>query len=148
MSFQADLKFGQQAEADFHKSYPNLIRLDGRSGDFQLPSGAKIETKFDRYCPIKYKNFIIERYRSKERPGGLWQAEEHGCSLFCYVFVKTGDIYLFNTVELIDNVVKIVEERKLELHSIANTGYTTRFYKILRDDVAHVMLDLKILEET
>lgn len=137
--FKKDLAFGKQAESVFLKRFPQLIQTDGMKGDFITPCGTTLEVKNDRYCPIKWQNYIMERYRSKERPGGPWQALEHGADYFAYNFTKTGLLALFDTKELIKELEIVIERDRLELQGIENGTYTTRFYRVPRSTLDHLL---------
>lgn len=140
MSFQADLKYGQEAERIFHSEYPDLLeRLDGKEGDFLITAtNKKIEFKVDKYCPIKYQNFIMERFRSGNKNGGPWQARDHGCTYYAYRFAKTGDTYLFNVEDLIERL-EAVEYQEFK---VGNGSYDTTYYKVPRNTLADLYLDV------
>jgi hypothetical protein len=144
-NFQKDLAFGKDAEAKFALRFPELKATSGMKGDFIMPCGSVLETKEDRYCPNKWPNYIMERYRSKEREGGPWQSKEHGAKYFAYNFNKTGMLVLFETEELVIELEKIVIEHKLELQGIGNGTYITRFYRVPRVLLHHINQPLSLL---
>ena len=110
-----------------------------------MPCGNVLECKFDRYCPEKWQNFIIERYRSKERAGGPWQSLEHGAKYFAYNFTKNNQLHLFETLHLVAECEKLISTLGLELQGISNGSYTTRFYRIPRYLFAHLELPHNLL---
>lgn len=139
-NFQKDLKKGKEGEAAFLALYPDALEAtDGREGDFIVKAtGALGEIKSDNYCPVKYPNFIMERYRSGTKPGGPWQAAEHGCTYYVYQFVKTGATYMFNVADL----VKRLESMELTEHKVGNGSYETTYYKVLRTALEDLYLDV------
>jgi hypothetical protein len=105
--FQEQLKVGDRGEELFMQHYPKgIIIHPGRDGDFiEKSSGKKIELKTDTYNMDKTPNFFIERYSciQKESPGSVWQAQSHGCDIFCYMFVRHNIWFQFN------NIPKLIE---------------------------------------
>jgi hypothetical protein len=143
-NFQADLARGRIGELGFlHATKGTVEPTDGRTGDFVLTgTKIKLEVKSDYYDPSKTSNFFIEKYRSGNKPGGVWQAQEHGCKYFLYCFVKTGTIYAFNTKKLCERLDLLHDSKNLTLTSVNNPGYTTRGLKVHRDLVTDLMLNL------
>lgn len=139
-NFVTDLQRGKEGEAEFQAAYGEWVTpTDGREGDFIIKAnGYKLELKQDSYCPIKYKNFIMERYRSGTKNGGPWQAQDHGCMYFAYRFKKTGDTYLFNT----DKLVERLESLEHTPHIIGNDSYETTYYKVPRVLLEDLYLDI------
>jgi len=139
-NFQTDLQRGKDGEAEFQAAYGEwVIPTDGREGDFIIKAtGEKLELKFDSWCPIKYKNFIMERFRSGLKNGGPWQALDHGCKYFAYRFKKTGDTYLFDTAALVAKL----DSMDHTPHTIGNTTYETTYYKVPRAALESLYLDI------
>lgn len=139
-NFQTDLQRGKDGEAEFQAAYGEwVIPTDGREGDFIIKAtGEKLELKFDSWCPIKYKNFIMERFRSGLKNGGPWQALDHGCKYFAYRFKKTGDTYLFDTAALVAKL----ESMEHESYTIGNDTYETTYYKVPRAALESLYLDI------
>ena len=144
-NFQKDLAFGKDAEAKFAIRFPELKHTDGYKGDFIMPCGSILELKCDKYCHDKWPNLIIERFRSAERNGGPYQSLDHGAKFFAYNFTKGGQLYLFDTQELVNACDRIAAEHCLQLQGIGNKTYTTRFYRIPRIYLTNIMLPLTLL---
>jgi len=141
--FKTDLKKGKAAEATFALRFTELKQTDGMKGDFLMPCGSILELKNDTYCPDKWPNYIMERYRSKERDGGPWQSLEHGAKYFAYNFTKTGLLALFKTEELVIELEKLAPSYTLQ--GISNGSYETRFYRIPREKLAHILQPLSLI---
>lgn len=101
-NFKASLEKGKQGEIKLMKLWPELQRTDGRSGDYILPSGTKVEIKSDFYDHDATKNFFIETWSDvdKKKPGGPTQALLHGCKYFVYYFITHDIAYIFDTEDL------------------------------------------------
>lgn len=139
-NFQNDLKRGKAAEDKFHELFPSLTRLDGYKGDFRTASGLTVELKADSYSPHKWPNVIIERYGSASKDGGPWQSRSHGADIFAYWFINH-DMLLLYPVDLLCNTVeKLVAEHNIPLEDKCNGRYTTRFYRIKRSLLEHLLL--------
>jgi len=131
MSFYSDLKFGQDAEQRLQAAYPCLTFSIDRSYDFLITgTNIRVEKKSDSYHPAKYSNFIIERFSKEEKPGGPWQSKLHKCRYYIYMFAQTNDIYVFDVVQLIARVKKLIKKHNLKLYDRWNPTYITRYYKI------------------
>ena len=139
-NFQTDLQRGKDGEAEFQAAFGEWLRpTDGREGDFIIKAtGEKLEVKTDSYCPVKYKNFIMERFRSGSKNGGPWQALDHGCKYFAYRFKKTGDTYLFDTSALVAKL----ESMEHTPFTIGNDTYETTYYKVPRNALESLYLDI------
>lgn len=142
-SFYDDLKFGIDAEARFFEKYgTHLERLDGKTGDFKIKgTNFKIENKTDRYSHDEFPNFIMEKYRSAKRPGGPFQALEHGCRYFCYWFAADDKLYTFDVYQLCRRITMLVKRKGYQLETIENSTYTTSFYRIPRSEFTDIALD-------
>lgn len=141
MNFLQDLKRGQQGEAAFYQNYQTYItRTGGRSGDFIInETGESIELKSDSYDPLQYENFIIERYSSPGKPGGPWQALAHGCKYFAYQFIQTGEVFLFETADLVTKL----EQNSYKEFFCNNGAYQTTYYKVPRADYECIRLNTR-----
>lgn len=146
-NFKRDLERGKKAEELFALRFPQLIKTDGFKGDFIMPCGSILEIKNDSYCPDKWPNFIMERYRSGVKPGGCWQSLEHGAKYFAYNFTKNNLLFIFDTAKLVIELESIILEHKLKLSDISNGSYNTRFFRVPRGLLKHLELPHSILGE-
>lgn len=133
--FQKQLAVGDRGEELFLEHYPKKITIHpGRDGDFiETNSGKKIELKTDTYNIDKTPNFFIERFSciDKQSPGSVWQALDHGCSIFCYMFVRHNIWFQFNDLpKLIERLESLTE--KMGMIYIKNRGWVTGGYKLPR----------------
>jgi hypothetical protein len=144
-NFKADLARGRIGELAFlHATSGSITPTDGREGDFIIAgTKTKLELKSDYYDMDKTENFFFEVYRSGTRPGGAFQALEHGCKYFLYCFVPNGIIFAFDTKALAARLELLHDSRNLTLTSVGNKGYTTRGLKVHRDLVTDLMLELR-----
>lgn len=147
MGFYDDLKFGQDAEKLLTMQYKFLEQTDGRKGDLRIKGTyVTIEKKADSYDPVKYPNIIIERYSMEEKPGGPWQADKNGCRYFLYQFVSTGLIFVFDVVQLLARMKKLIKSEQLKLHEKHNKNYVTKYYKVPIDLLKDLNLGMERLE--
>ncbi len=139
--FHKDLARGKAGELAVQKLWPELVPTDGRSGDFVLPDGSKVEAKSDQYDHDKTVNFFFEHYSdiNKGKLGGPFQALQHGCSYFVYYFGSHNIAYVFDLVDLlkqIEEYIKFYNPRPIEVHNVRWTtlGYAMnrKFFKPLR----------------
>lgn len=148
MSFYDDLKFGQDAEKLLTMQYKFLEQTDGRKGDLRIKGTyVTIEKKADSYDPVKYPNIIIERYSMEEKPGGPWQADKNGCRYFLYQFVSAGLIFVFDVVQLLARMKKLIKSEQLKLHEKHNKNYVTKYYKVPIDLLNDLNLGMERLEQ-
>lgn len=128
-NFVRSLKKGLDAEAKLLELWPELVRLDGRKGDFTL-EGIKMEVKSDFYGLSRTKNLFIERWSNfdRKKPGSVWQALEHGCDLFFYWFPADQVGFLFSTRELLALVE--ATEHKYDPVFVQNKSWRTVGYKV------------------
>ena len=145
-NFKADLKRGKDAELLFLEKFPKLEKLSGYTGDFKLQNGQVLELKTDFYSPLKWPNVIMERFSYAEKPGGPWQAKDHGCSIFAYWFVNFDVLLLYPVDDLCSTLEKLIPEHKIKLEDKANKAHTTRFYRVDRKLLAHLLLSEEILK--
>lgn len=131
MSFYSDLRFGQDAERLLTMKYTFLEQTDGRKGDLRIKgTNIIIEKKADSYDPDKYNNFIMERWSKEGVAGGPFQSLKNKCRYFLYQFVQKNRIYVFDTVQLVARIKKLVKKHELPLYDKSNIKYTTQYYKI------------------
>jgi hypothetical protein len=144
-NFQTDLARGRIGELAFlHATKGSVTPTDGREGDFLVKgTKTKLELKSDYYDMDKTDNFFFEVYRSGTRPGGSYQAREHGCKYFLYCFVPNGIVYCFDTKALCERLDLLHDSRNLTLTSVGNGSYTTRGLKIHRDLVTDLFIELE-----
>ncbi len=131
-SFAKSLAIGKAGEALLLELWPELVPTDGRRGDFLLPSGDKMEVKSDNYDHTEFGNFFMERWSDfdRKKPGGPWQALEHGAPRFFYWFPKARIGYIFHTSELVELLEHL--EHTFEPKLIQNTSWLTVGYKVPR----------------
>lgn len=145
MTFNTSLKFGQIGESIFHQAYVGIIdKHPGDDGDFfDVMTGEKLELKSD-YYPMTTGNFFFERYSDfdKKSPGGPWQALEHGCTTFCYLYLKDLTVFRFNTAELVATLEPLLEG--LKPSAIKNKSYTTVGYRVPRELLRDIMTEEKL----
>lgn len=100
--FKNDLARGQDGDSLFQKRYPQLIKLDGRSADFEMPDGLLVELKTDFY--VSSPNFFMELYsdRDKKTEGGPFQALSKNIAYYVYWFRNAeNEEYWFRTGDLV-----------------------------------------------
>lgn len=136
MSFKNDLKVGHSGEEFIVSLHPDkLQQLDGRTGDIIiLSSGELIEVKTDKRANST-GNIFLEHYshKTKQTPGGPWQAAKNNCKYFLYLFFPCKSIYLYETQALIDYI--IANEDDLRYHIVNSSksnasGYITSIIAI------------------
>lgn len=140
--FQKQLKVGQEGEAKFLEDYAGqVIRLDGRKGDFQLVSNEeRVELKCDTYKEAV--NYFIERYSvfEKKIAGGPWQARRHGAAWFVYKFINEPNYAWFPVDNLCTYLGRYIDTQGLKEVVVRNRGYTTVGYKIPRTALLHMQV--------
>ena len=148
MSFQKDLKFGQDAELAFVNRFSGSLQLmDGRKGDIRLiKTNQRIELKTDRRTEHDTGNMFLERYShaGNKTPGGPYQALEHGCELFAYLFAPTGTFYLFQSSALIDYLNGTHEHKHV---NVFKAGSNASGFVVPIKAVEHLQLDWQVLFE-
>jgi len=137
--FKEQLKCGERGEELFMANYPKQLTIyPGRDGDFiEKNSGKKIELKTDTYNMNKSSNFFIERYSSvyDKTPGSVWQARDHGCEVFCYMFVRHNTWFQFNDLDKLINRLEELTTGKGLIY-IKNRGWVTGGYKVPRSSLS------------
>lgn len=141
-NFVKDLKRGQTGESKLLERYPTLVKTDGRSHDFETPSGLKLETKFDG---TKYPNIFIETISNsnKQSPGGVYQSLLKDVDLFVYVFERDNSTYCYRVNELAWFLFKT--KGTYEQKKVRNKTYYSYGYAIPIEDLKHLELDLGAL---
>lgn len=137
--FREQLKKGAIGEELFLNNYPRTLDLHpDHNGDFVVrKTGQKLELKTDSYDMEKTPNFFFERYSdfAKKTPGSVWQAQEHGCELFCYMFVTNRTVFEFsNLPELSKRIEELYGQKGFVL--IQNKGWRTAGWIINRSKLA------------
>lgn len=137
-NFHADLKRGNIGEELVASMWPELVRTDGRRGDFHLGTN-RLEVKTESRALKDTENFFIERYSDfdKKSPGGPFQALEHGTLLYAHFFIKDLTIFLFFTQAL---AAYLKDRDESQLIFIQNPRYRTAGYKISRAELAHLFV--------
>lgn len=137
MGFKESLAIGKQGEALLNKYWTELVPTDGRTGDFML-GASKVEVKSDSYRLEDTPNMFLEKYSDIDRqtPGSIWQAREHGCSVFVYFYPADLTAYVFNIPALIAFVEGI--EASLQVRRVKNSTWTTLGYLLPRSMVKHL----------
>jgi hypothetical protein len=134
-SFQEQLEVGDRGEQLFLEHYPRKLDIwPGRDGDFVVRStGQKIELKSDTFNMEKTPNFFIERYSDfhKQTPGSLWQAHEHGCSIFCYYFVRHDLWFEFRDIPAL--ITRLEELQPRSLIWVKNKSWITAGFTVKRE---------------
>ena len=137
--FAEQLKSGNKGEELFLKTHPDIIRLDGRRGDFMGNTGRKIELKTESR-PSTSPNIFLERYSSIEtkNPGGCWQALEHDAHYLVYLF---GDwvAWWFPVKPLVKFMDLYLIEKTPFMHVIRNKGWSGGGYAVPKKDLRHLI---------
>jgi len=144
-NFKDSLAKGKKAEAEFLARFgEGLEQTDGRRGDFKLKDGSILELKTDFYDPTKTPNFFMERYSYDDKPGGCWQAKEHGAKYYAYTFaVQPDTVYVFEVETLLERLEEVIP--KCRQFNVRNVGHTTVGFLVPRDlllDLAKSMEDI------
>lgn len=141
-NFQSDLSRGRIGELAFiHACEGTVEPLDGREGDAKVTgTRTKIEVKSDSYNMDRTQNFFMEKYRSGNRSGGVFQSIEHGCKYYAYIYVPNGELFIFDCKQLADRLNILHDSKNLTLTSVGNGTYTTRGLKVHRDWLTDIML--------
>lgn len=130
--FTDDLKRGKIAELLLLELWPGLTQTDGFRGDFITAGGEVVESKGDYYDMQKTENFFLEKWSDvdNKKPGGPWQALEHGATLFVYLYVKNRTFFVFKTHKLLETLEAM--EPTLRPVRIQNQGWVTVGYLVPR----------------
>lgn len=140
--FKKSLAAGQSGEELFDLADSDFTRTDGYKGDFiNKKTGAKLELKTDSYDINRTPNVFMERWsdKAKEKPGGPWQAKEHGCSIYAYYFLKNGIVFYYD----IDRLINILESKKRCQVWIRNRAWITSGYKVKREELTAALIKIR-----
>jgi hypothetical protein len=135
--FKTQIQVGSRGEELFQEAFPTKLEVHpGHDGDFiEAETGKKVELKTDTYNMDKSPNFFIEMYSSyyeePKKPGGPWQAQQHGCDIYCYMFVRHNTWFQFNDIPEMVNKVETL--RPAGFVFIKNRAWVTAGFKIKRD---------------
>lgn len=143
--FTDSLRVGKAGECLLLEYAPTLIQLGGRKSDFQCSiTGELYELKSDSYDMNKTANFFIEwiSNENKGSVGGPMQALEHGSKYWMYMFPKNKALFIFETAPLVEALGAIVNN--LTIVSIPNKGYNTLGYKVPRELLKHLYIELEL----
>lgn len=141
-NFARSLEAGKRGEELFASLHPKLKRTDGRRGDFITPNGNIVELKTDYYSMAHTENFFLERWSDKaaKKPGGPWQALEHGVKKFVYFYVKDLVTFAFDAQKLVDFLDQTLHNYRT--CSIQNEGWTTEGVLVPRNAITHLSFTL------
>ena len=141
------LAIGAAGEELFLKFNPDLIRLDGKKGDFMGFSKRKIELKTESRTTKETDNFFVERYRNDVNmtPGGPWQADEHGVYYIVYMF-GDGIVYWFRVADLVEWLD--AHEKDYKKHRIPNKGWAAIGWLVPRASVEHLIIKKSNLNDS
>lgn len=139
--FKKDLVRGHSGEHSFYQKYQHLLsHLDGRNADFEInKTGETIELKTDYYDENLTDNLFIERYSYDDKNGGPWQSADKNITYYIYQFHSTGNMYCFNTKQLVKKMAKYAAN--LQLVPVKNKGYTTYGYKVNKQLLKDLVLE-------
>lgn len=147
-TFKSQLKQGEVGEVLFASAHPQLMKLDGFKSDFlDQSTGLKVELKTDFYDMNKSTNFFFERWGNSEagKPGGPWQATEHGTDTLVYFFVRNLTYFKFQLRPLVERLEVLIQG--IQPTKVPNSTYTTIGYKVPRAAVMDLaeMYELKVV---
>lgn len=131
--FKRSLAAGRSGELLLASLWTELVPIEGgRKGDFML-GNKKVEVKSDSYGLQGSVNFFMERWSDEDKlkPGGPFQALEHGCQFFVYFYPTDKVAFVFDTGSLCRVLLKMLPE--LKPVNIRNVRWNTVGYKIPRE---------------
>lgn len=136
--FKDQLATGHKGEELFLRNHPDITRTDGRRGDFIGSTGRLIELKTESR-PSTTKNMFVERYSNfdTKKPGGPWQAAEHGAHYLVQLFTPDKVCLWFPVQGLIDFME--TNEDKWRLHLVRNKGWRGGGYAVPQTDLKHLV---------
>lgn len=111
--FHTKVDFGKLGTDFLVSCWPTLETRSGLEEDLIIPEdGARLEVKTDDKGDTS-GNFFIERFADPDetKPGGPWQAREHGCDDYLYLFWTSKVLYWF----AVEDLIKAFESRRREL---------------------------------
>jgi hypothetical protein len=143
--FNKSLEIGLAAEEQFLQRFPALTKSDSRRQDFLTPSGKKVELKSDSYDPARTTNYFIELVSviEDDRVGGPFQSLHKGVHFYCYQYVQTSDLYIFDVEALCARVLQLMPG--LDTARVRNYGYSTLGLKVPRSLLVNLQLGEEVL---
>ena len=144
-SFQKQLKKGKEGEKDVLLKFPNLeANTKDRKGDLIDPStGQKIEVKTS-YRGKERTDYIVELRdiyaNGRIVPAGPWQAQANNVSQFLWFFKHTEEFHWFDTLELVNELNKIIHKYKV-IDGSSRGGSNTwkgQYCFVPREDLQHL----------
>lgn len=136
-NFKKSLEVGKMGESLYHYAHKDRLELlDGYKGDFKIiGTDDKLEIKTDSYLMSASPNFCMERYSSVEKksPGGPWQAKEHGCKYFVYMFFNNMRTFTFEIDPLLERLEKNLSTYR-EVN-IMNRAWITQCVLVPRESI-------------
>lgn len=142
-NFKKDLQAGQAGELAVQKLWPELVLLNGKGADAELPDGSLVEIKCDSYGHHKTENFFMEYLGDvmANKEGGPWKAEKDGCKFFVYYFSNPGIAYVFDNDDLLQQLNDYILAHSPRLVEVQNSRWLTVGYRIPR----HMLVPLRVL---
>lgn len=149
--FETENEKGMAGEQELYCLYPYLKddscigwdRIDTRTNK-------TVEIKTDYWSMKNTQNFFMERYSNNisYKPGGPYRALIYGTDIFLYQFIKNKKIFWFDdVVELIRALDMYVIRYNPKLSPVKNNNYITLGYKIPREVLAHLYIELNYGDE-
>lgn len=141
--FETSLKLGKKGESEFHALFSDVLtRSSGYIEDFVITAtGEKCELKVDSYDISKTENYFMEAFSYGDKRGGPWQSLEKGIDYFIYYFPIGESISIWRTKELVKLLDKVTDGQYII--NIRNTSHNTRGFKVRRDLLADLELDIE-----
>lgn len=148
-SFGSSSRKGKVGEERFLEVFKDLEALPkGIKGpDFKVAGeDLLVELKTDYYS-METGNFFMEVYSDMEKQtlGGPAQALEKGSKVFCYYYIKSGDLFIFKDLKKLVKTIDKVKANGREC-KIKNKSYTTLGYAIKRDEFSKLYSQVNINE--
>lgn len=132
MSFEGDLKAGQDAETTFHAKHPWLIRADGKLYDFETPKGKRVELKSEKRTTAETPNLALELNSSGGRLGCIQNAYNNDVHYLVYTFAD-GKQFTYNCTALF--IFMIANAYRYRQVHVSNGSYLTTVVLIPRADL-------------
>ena len=142
-NFKTSLKRGQKGEAEFFELFADKVtRTEGYIEDFIINrTGKTLDLKTDFYDMGKTDNFFMEAFSYGEELGGAWQALKKNVDYYIYFFPSHMEFFVFKTSALVKKLNIICKDQYLI--NVFNTSHVTRGYKVPREALESIRLDLK-----
>ena len=132
MSFKADLAFGQDAEVEFHKLYPWLIREDGRKYDFSTPTGKLVELKTEKRTTAETPNVALEISSSVGRVGCIRNSFGYGVHYLVFSYAD-GKHFVYDCTSVFIYLISNAYRYRSVL--VSNGSYQTTVVLVPRADL-------------